>query len=476
MKIKYFLVAALAILGLAGCSDAQNDFPEVDSGEVKGYLSLRLTGDVNTRTSEGSEGTDGGIPAESTITGVTVLIANNAGLVTSVHHPSITGVQTEAFKVSLGTHYVYALVNDPGVNIIDESTNINDIVETVANAANATSGYKDGKFFMVNARNSSSELGGVPVNITSNHTITAPAPVTIKVDRVATKITDITTTPTVTSLASSTANFVTGVDVAGYALLNVRKEFNVLQKWGTNNYSNGDPLTQEVLVGVPFESSSTILVKDKFFHHIGEYTQLVKDGNGAIIEINDISSSAAYTATDKYMTENRPEIKFYGAGEITAGRGVTSGVIYRVQAKNAGGDLPTFYVYKDQIFANRTALEAHEDFVGVTLPTTAGELRGKGIKVYENGIMYYTHFIKDPNVAHTYGGKNYYAVFRNSIYKLNIASIKDLGDDVPGGDTVDPEEPGTGEPGNPDIDTEEAYIQVTVTINPWVLNTINIDF
>lgn len=476
MKMKYLLVGVLATLGLASCSDALNDAPEVDSGQVTGYLTLKLTGDVGTRTTEGGEGNEAGEPAESVISNVTVLVTNAAGLVTSVHHPAISGVQTVAFKVSLGTHYVYALVNDPGMNIVDDGTNINTLIETVANAASATSGYKNGKFLMVNARNTATELGGVPVNITSSNTITSPAPVTIKVDRVAAKIMDTTTAPTVTDLASSTASFVTGVDVDGYVLLNVRKEFNVLQKWGYNNYSSGATLNYEVLVGVPFESSPTILVKDKFFHHIGEYTQLVKDGTGAITEINNISSPAAYTASVKYMTENRPEIKFYGTDEITAGRGVTSGVIYRVQAKNGGADLPTFYVYKERIYADMTALQAHEDFDGVTLPTDAGELRGRGIKVYEDGIMYYTYFIKDPNTSHTYGGKDYYAVFRNSVYKLNITSIKELGDDVPGGGTVDPEEPGTGEPGNPDIDTEEAYIQVTVTINPWVLNTIDIEF
>lgn len=476
MKMKYFLVGVLATLGLASCSDALNDAPEVDSGQVTGYLTLKLAGDAGTRTTEGNEGNEAGNAAESVIDNVTVLIANAAGLVTSVHHPAVSGVQTEPFKVSLGTHYVYALVNDPGISITDDVTNINDVVEAVGTAASATSGYKNGKFLMVNARNSSVELGGVSVNITSSNTVTSPAPVTIKVDRVAAKITDITDTPTVTGLASSTSSFVTGVDVEGYVLLNVRKEFNVLQKWGYNNYSNGATLNYEVLVGVPFESTSTILVKDKFYHHIGEYTELVKNGSGVITEIKNISSPTDYTATDKYMTENRPEIKFYGTDEITAGRGVTSGVIYRVQAKNGGTNLPTFYVYKERIYANMTALQAHEDFDGVTLPTDAGELRGKGIKVYEDGIMYYTYFIKDPNTSHTYGGKDYYAVFRNSIYKLNITSIKDLGDDVPGGGTVDPEVPGTGEPGNPDIDTEEAYIQVTVTINPWVLNTINIEF
>jgi hypothetical protein len=79
----------------------------------------------------------------------------------------------------------------------------------------------------------------------------------------------------------------------------------------------------------------------------------------------------------------------------------------------------------------------------------------------------------DPNTAHQYNGYNYYGVFRNSVYKLNINSFSGLGDDVPGGGTVDPSEP--GDPGNPSINTDEAYIQVSVTVNPWVLNTIHID-
>ncbi|KAK9667499.1 Major fimbrial subunit protein type IV, Fimbrillin, C-terminal [Popillia japonica] len=72
------------------------------------------------------------------------------------------------------------------------------------------------------------------------------------------------------------------------------------------------------------------------------------------------------------------------------------------------------------------------------------------------------------------GGKDYYAVFRNSVYKLSISKFSGLGDDVPGGRKVDPS--GSGESGNPPIDADNGYIQASVDINPWVVNLIGIDF
>jgi hypothetical protein len=475
MRMSFLFLAAIMVLGFAACSDDVKNAPEVDTGQMQGYLTLSLAGNANSRTAEGSEGNEAGAGNENVINNVTVLFTNSGGLITSKRHPSITGGVTESFKVDVGTHYVYVLVNDPGITVIENTTNINDLVETVANAVDGINGFKGGSFMMVNARNNSTEIGGAQVNINTTNTISNPAKVTIKVDRVAVKIVDITGDPAVSALAAKTNNFVTGVDVKGYGLLNVRKEFNVLQKWGMDNYG-GDVLAYEVLTGVQLDAVNS--VKDNFFLHIGTYTEIVKNiSTMEVEEINVLSTAGNYTSTDKYMIENRPEIKFYGIAnvDITAGRGETSGVIYRVQAKNGSGDLPTFYVYRDVVYENLTALQANSEFASTDLSLlTPGQLRAKGIRVYEDGIMYYSYFIKDPNTLHTYGGDDYYGVFRNSVYKLNVNSIKDLGDDVPGGGTVDPNEP--GEPENPDIDTEEAYIQVTVTINPWVLNVIDIDF
>lgn len=83
------------------------------------------------------------------------------------------------------------------------------------------------------------------------------------------------------------------------------------------------------------------------------------------------------------------------------------------------------------------------------------------IEVYRQGVMYYRWAISDnaykPFVAsdptHTY------SVLRNSIYRLNVTKVSEIGKDVPNG--PEPDDP---------IKNPNFYMNVTVSINPWVLN------
>ncbi len=77
-----------------------------------------------------------------------------------------------------------------------------------------------------------------------------------------------------------------------------------------------------------------------------------------------------------------------------------------------------------------------------------------GIEVFRQGLCYYKQTIHDSNY-------NKDAVLRNSIYKLNVATIYNIGADVP-----------NGKP------TEQAmyYMSVGVTVNPWVLSEQNVIF
>lgn len=88
------------------------------------------------------------------------------------------------------------------------------------------------------------------------------------------------------------------------------------------------------------------------------------------------------------------------------------------------------------------------------------------IEVYREGMMYYRWAISDMaykpfnerETPHTY------SVLRNSIYRLNVTKINEIGKDVPNG--PDPDDPNK----NPNY-----YMDVTVKINPWVLNTKDIE-
>lgn len=75
------------------------------------------------------------------------------------------------------------------------------------------------------------------------------------------------------------------------------------------------------------------------------------------------------------------------------------------------------------------------------------------IEVFKGGKTYYKHVIKDNHINGI--------IQRNSIYRLNINNIFNVGAQVPNGE--------------PTKENEYYYINVTVTVNPWVLNTEDVD-
>ena len=465
MKIKNIFFTVMAAFAFLACNNEDVDLSP-DNG-AKGYLVLTLETPSNLRTAAGSNTTtDDGTSKENEIESLRVVLVDNSGKVSFVSSPRVTNGVTEEFKVPFGKHYVYAIINSPIE--ITEGEDLQRVI-AVATEADAISGYKNGSFLMINQRNSDSEAG-ILTEIDANNTAANPAKATIFVDRVACKITDETTGVTV-NFSEPTNSFIDDVDVKGFVILNVNKQFNLLQKWSSVN-PGGETLVTDVLE-TPTPSSA--ILANQYYFNIGKYTKLTKD-NGTITEITDLTlgETDLFGKGPVYTTENRPIITMFGEN-LTAGRGEATGVIYKVQAKKGGSNLGTFYKYGGVLYSNLAAIKALDKFNdgsldGLDIP----KLRALGINVYENGIMYYTYFVRDPNIAHQYNNKNYYAVFRNSSYKLIINKISALGDDVPGGGSVDPDEP--GEPGNPPIDTDEAYLHVSVTVNPWILNTIGINF
>lgn len=74
------------------------------------------------------------------------------------------------------------------------------------------------------------------------------------------------------------------------------------------------------------------------------------------------------------------------------------------------------------------------------------------IEVFKGGKTYYKHVIKDNHINGI--------IQRNSIYRLNINNIFNVGAQVPNGEPTK---------------NEFYYLNVTVTVNPWVLNEDNVN-
>ena len=87
------------------------------------------------------------------------------------------------------------------------------------------------------------------------------------------------------------------------------------------------------------------------------------------------------------------------------------------------------------------------------------EFRNKyKIEVFRSGSMYYYYPIQD----NTYKKKTAYSVLRNSIYQLTVTKISEVGKDIPNGPT-------------PDENNPNYYMTVQVQVNPWILNTKDIE-
>ncbi len=80
------------------------------------------------------------------------------------------------------------------------------------------------------------------------------------------------------------------------------------------------------------------------------------------------------------------------------------------------------------------------------------------IEVFRAGSMYYYYPIQDNN----YKTATTFSVLRNSIYQLKVTKISEVGKDIPNGPT-------------PDENNPNYYMKVQVQVNPWILNTKDIE-
>lgn len=129
----------------------------------------------------------------------------------------------------------------------------------------------------------------------------------------------------------------------------------------------------------------------------------------------------------------------------------------------------TFYRYNNVIYTSFAQIfEDYKDYAGlfggnknmktdlekvINDDEELAKFREKyNIEVFKGGKTYYKHVIKDNHINGI--------IQRNSIYRLNINNIFNVGAQVPNGEPTE---------------NEFYYLNVTVTVNPWVLNTENVD-
>lgn len=514
MKKFYYLVAGILSMGmLASCSNEENIVAENNGNQqANAYLTLTLVGADNgaSRTQPGEDGTDEGEPGESQITSAMVLLCAQDGTISqAVPTSNLTsteaGVQTQPIAVTEGTYYVYVIAN-PGTYTPATGVKVTDVIMDNIDA-NTMNGYStNGKFIMFNECNGKNATTGAEITVTAANDYDNPATTKdpIKLDRLAAKITYKEADAVDISAAKNQLGALESITFNGFKLVNGVKKVNLQQHW------SADTPTASAFAKINTLLTPAATIGTDFYNQWSDYSTITttpaEGGGETYTEVTDEVKDAEWEKTPLFCMENNSgstaENCFAAGADL---QGNTTGVLFKATAtlradasdKIAGENC--FYGYNGQYFASLEALQteypsvfddnndqtdaaaelkaAQDELTAAVAGTeedadvkTVSDFRVKYlVRVFEDGVMYYTHYIEDQNYTAANSENKqvlYNAVMRNTIYGLTVQSVKNIGDDVPGGwnPDVDPEEP---------IDVPN-YLQVECEVNPWVLSNYNV--
>lgn len=490
MNLLAMSLVSAAALSFSSCSS--NDDLGGGAGtqsQVKGFymtLAVQTPTSNGTRTAQSNE--TAATAAESDVTSGTLYLVDAKGEVafsktisaaewqeSKIPTQGQTGktqIQIQVEKVAAGATYkVYFLANTtdlkPWENIITATSKFAEPYVTA------------NKFAMFNQNDATVNGNGYTVVFTdANKNSEVPAQVkynsetsAIKIERIAARIDEPNpASNTITAYAGTNAteaekramadalNKVQGLELTRYAISNLANQSYIMQKWA-------DATTLTIPSGTGFT----------YYNPAAEFGSENKFENG-----DRFTTATAAFAHKDYVFENNsstsPSTMYFE---------------YKVTLKDmTGADFPedgTFYRYNNVIYKSfADILSAYKDVAGLFKNQTAKQLKDElteakkvetgedavdvetklanfrakyDIEVFNEGKTYYKQVIQDqylkkgeeliPNV-----------IQRNSIYQLTVNNIFNIGAQVPNG-KIDK--------------TALFYLDVTVSVNPWVLNSQDVN-
>jgi len=489
MNLLVMSLVSAAALSFSSCSN--NDDLGGGAGtqsQVKGFymtLAVQTPTSNGTRTAQSNE--TAATKAESDVTSGTLYLVDAKGEVAFSKNISAaeweaskiptqgqtgkTQIQIQVEKVAAGATYkVYFLANTtdakPWENILTATSKFADPF------------VKANNFAMFNQNDATVNGNGYTVEFTdANKEITIPAQVIydkktspIKIERIAARIDEPNpasnkikayegknATEAEKRAMADALDKVQGLELKRYAISNLANQSYIMQKW-----TDATTLTIPSGTGFTYWNPAAEFGSEKKFEHADRFTD----------------ATAAFAHKD-YVFENNsstsPSTMYFE---------------YKVTLKdmtNADFEDGTFYRYNNVIYKSfADILKAYKDVAGLFKGQTADQLKaelvnakkvetGEGakdvetkvadfrakydIEVFNEGKTYYKQVIQDqylkvdkeliPNV-----------IQRNSIYQLTVNNIFNIGAQVPNGK----------------IDENALfYLDVTVSVNPWVLNSQSVN-
>ena len=385
---------------------------------------------------------------------ITASELNNAAPESPVKGTTTTKIEVPVQDVDEGVTYtVYFLAN---------TTDATPWISTYTATTGFTGAYAtDNNFVMFNQNDKNSHADKYIVKFeAANKEISNPAKVseTIMLDRVTARIDKPETEAT-----SITAKYPEGADAKkkaaidaeiakvktvtqnNYAITNLSNMTNIMQKWDEATWTS-----------LQIPTGTTHMQKSE---DLGDQWTLQNYEWFAKADKNYVFENTATTPTTMYFEYKLglDETKFTDTPDCTDGTFYRyNGVIYRSIAA-------IYAAYADQpvLFGGKTA-EALKGELKITAegkigasPTELAKFRKDNvIEVFVEGKTYYSQVIIDKWL-------NANTIQRNTVYRLNVKKIFNLGADVPNG--------------KPDENKPMYYLDVEVSVNPWVLSTQDVE-
>ena len=319
---------------------------------------------------------------------------------------------------------------------------------------------KAGSFVMFNQNDAQHHLGGETATVTftsENKTATNPAKCeNIYLDRAAARIdapnaanaTKITTGEGDNAPATKNLDLVANIAYQNYAVSNLNTKTNVMQKWDSEYKKFSAP------------AGDYVLNYDTYGDKYNNKGSLVNFGKAASNYVLENTTSDLKKATAVYLC-------YKASLTTTAAKDFEDGTFYRYDGKiytslqgiynDPSVEYP--FVNKDtgvKVAPEEAVKEIKNDDGKLKDENTLATFREKyNIDVYEQGLMYYRVALDDQ--SYKFSETGLYSILRNSIYKLNVNAVYDLGRDVPNGPTPDDKKP-------------NYFMQCTVTVNQWVVS------
>lgn len=483
MNLLVMSLVSAAALSFSSCSNNDDLTGGGTQSQADGvYMTLKISGATSHGTRTGVTAdkttTENGNSDESTIKeGMLYIYDGNTCVFRKVITADMfktaptqtTAGETKPIKVAV----TGAITTNKAYNVyfLANKTSVDDPIAATS-IFTSTTGGKDfataQKFVMFNQNDGTKEAAHSTVTFTdaAKSEATPAAAGEIKLDRVVARIDNPSFAETVTTVTPATdtktsinvADVVAGITYEGYAVSNLNNNSYVKQNWDNK-----------------FETLTVKWGEPKYY--------LPKSDYGTLYNAAGLDNFG--TESWKYAFENTTT----DVDEATA-------VYFKVkvtltETANNASDFKdgTFYRYDGRLYTSIKAIYDDAATGAISNPFTEtnsitpadvvakiSDTDGKlttdeaklaqfretyKIEVYRQGVMYYRWAISDnaykPFIAsettHTY------SVLRNNIYRLNVTKVSEIGKDVPNG--PEPDDP---------IKNPNFYMNVTVSINPWVLN------